>query len=215
MAASLIDLDRLAEAPREVEADPAGAEVARLGDRPAVQDRARGSRSTPPRSASPRSPRLHRLHHLARGHGRAGVDLDRGFRPVASTLTCVPPTSIDQDLHAACPGRAVPAAHVRGHAVGLGRPPGARARTRGPASVAEDRLDDLPRGLDARPARANSVGVAVHRVAEQPLVGVHLVAARVVHDARARSARPTICSPGCLTRAPSAIVTSGLSRKRT
>ena len=43
--------------------------------------------------------------------------------------------------------------------------------------VAEDRLDDRPGRLDAS-WRANSVASPAMRVAEQPLVGVHLVAVR-------------------------------------
>ena len=56
-------------------------------------------------------------------------------------------------------------------------------------------------------------GVALHRVAQQPLVGVHLVAVGVMARQQL-DRRAGHLLAGLMTIVPSAIDTSGLSRKR-
>ena len=83
------------------------------------------------------------------------------------------------------------------------------------ARVVDQRIHDRPGGFDDVLAREER-GVACHRVAEQPLVVAQARALGwLLHRPTARRGWPTIASPGRLARAPTAIATSGLSRKRT
>ena len=143
----------------------------------------------PPRRAPQRQPRRARLprRRLGRRHARdrqsrarplaearqerlrraPGAEPDRA--PSSTSAARLPPPR-RRRLAGALIDRRVPAAHLRGQAVGVDRAPAARLVLVHRRHVAEDRLHDLPRGVDAVLAREQR-GVALHRLAQQPFVG--------------------------------------------
>src|SRR5439155_26611262 len=76
---------------------------------------------------------------------------------------------------------AVPPADVGGQRLGVARSPRAAIVLGERRGLTQDRLDDRPRRLAAVLAREEQA-VTLHRVAEETLVGVHLVALGLVDD---------------------------------
>src|SRR6185295_78975 len=118
-------------------------------------------------------PRPTRAPSVTSASARASTAVSAG----SSAATVIAPTISAR--------RAVPSPDVRRQRGGLGRPPapGVVLVHRRPRS--EDRIDDGPRRLDRVLAREER-RIARHRVAEQPLVRVHLVRLGAMQDLELR-----------------------------
>ena len=108
----------------------------------------------------------------------------------------------------------MPPADVRHESDGLGRTPGARFVVMDGRHRAQDGLNDRPRRLHTVLTREQRA-IPDHRVAQETLVGVHLIPPGMADDCEFRRIANQLFTGTLHAGADGAIVTSGLSRKRT